>query len=133
MGFGDTLKALRKQLGKTTTQCAADIGVTQPAWNQWELGVREPKFDKLRDICRLLNCSADELLGLPSRGGSATATGDGSIAVAGSNNRIEVGKDDKPGEMKVCAKCPKVAALQTTLATILQAAKKSAAKLPRKR
>ena len=58
---------------------------------------------------------------------------DGAIAAAGSNIHIEVGKDDKPGEMKVCAKCPKVAALQTTLATILQTAKSGAAKVTRKK
>lgn len=133
MGFGDNLKTLRKQIGMTTTQCAAEIGVTQPAWNQWELGLREPKFEKLKEICRLLGCSADWLLGLPSRGGSVTARGDGAIAAAGSNIHIEVGKDDKPGEMKVCANCPKVAALQETFATILQAARTAAAKSPRKK
>lgn len=64
MNFGQTLKAKRKALGLTTTLCAAKVSVSQPAWNQWELGLREPKFEKLREICRLLGVSSDELLGL---------------------------------------------------------------------
>lgn len=121
MGFGDTLKALRKQQGKTTTQCAADVGVTQPAWNQWELGLREPKFDKLREICRLLNCSADELLGLPERGISVQAD-KGSMAVNISNNRLDgsIGPfsitSDPPPNCKKCPHLKKLKALEKLLA-----------------
>ena len=131
--FGEHLRETRKASGKTIAECANIFGVTQPAWTFWEQGTREPKLDTLVAIADFFGTTPDELLGLPSRGGSATARGDGAIAAAGSNIHIEVGKDDKPGEMKVCAKCPKVAALQTTLATILQAAKSGAAKLPRKK
>ena len=129
MGFSDRLKALRKQQGKTTTQCAADVGVTQPAWNQWELGLREPKFDKLREICRLLDCSADELLGLPERGGSATAHGDGAIAAVKVSNSPGVavanGRNARASVGPNCEQCPfKLLAMEF---------KDRAAKLPRKR
>jgi len=45
--FGDRLRSRRKECEMTTTACAAALGVTQPAWNQWELGIREPKLDML--------------------------------------------------------------------------------------
>lgn len=121
MGFSDRLKALRKQQGKTTTQCAADVGVTQPAWNQWELGLREPKFDKLREICRLLDCSADELLGLPERGTSVRAD-KGSMAVNISNNRLDgsIGSfsitSDPPPSCKKCPHLKKLKALEKLMA-----------------
>lgn len=125
---------LRELRGASSqAEMARSIGIPQQAWARYEKGIVAPNAETLFQICRVHACSADWLLGLPTRGGSATARGDGAIAAAGSNIHIEVGKDDKPGEMKVCAKCPKVAALQTTLATILQAAKSAAAKTPRKR
>ena len=127
--------AKMRELRGTSSQreMAEAIGIKWNSWARYEAGGAIPGGEIIERICRVHACSADWLLGLPSRGGSATARGDGAIAAAGSNIHIEVGKDDKPGEMKVCAKCPKVAALQTTLATILQAAKSGAAKLPRKR
>ena len=131
MTIGERLKEWRGEMSQKAA--ALSCGIKQPVWFRYERGDTEPAADSIRKICNFFGRSADELLGLPSRGGSATARGDGAIAAAGSNIHIEVGKDDKPGEMKVCAKCPKVAALQTTLATILQAAKSGAAKLPRKR
>ena len=139
MGFGDTLKALRKQLGKTTTQCAADIGVTQPAWNQWELGVREPKFDKLRDICRLLNCSADELLGLQEEKKSVKIEqrGNGNISQIGNGNISQIGNGNTAADCSNCASkqlADLMKQLGITVADLASiAAKKSAAKLPRKR
>ena len=68
MSFATVLKERRQALGLTTTQCAKMLGVTQPAWNQWELGLREPKFERLRDICRVLGVSSDWLLGLTGKG-----------------------------------------------------------------
>ena len=129
--LSDRLKELRGP--SSQSEMARTLGIARQQWIKYETGQSAPGAEILSHICRVHNCSADWLLGLPPRGGSATARGDGAIAAAGSNIHIEVGKDDKPGEMKVCAKCPKVAALQTTLATILQAAKSGAAKLPRKR
>ena len=131
MGFGETLKALRKQLGKTTTQCAADIGVTQPAWNQWELGVREPKFDKLRDMCRLLNCSSDELLGLSEAKKSVK------VDQRGNGNISQIGNGNTAADCSNCASkqlADLMKQLGITVADLASiAAKKSAAKLPRKR
>ena len=92
----------------TTTACAAALSVTQPAWNQWELGVREPKLDMLSKIARLLDVSADWLLGLDERGKSAAAsvtTGDNSAVEIDTNARATVSRA-APGEMPACSKCP---------------------------
>ena len=131
MTIGQRLKELRNGLSQRAV--AQAVGIKQQVWNRYEKDETAPASDSIIKICNYFNCSADELLGLTTRGGSATANGNGAIAAAGSNIHIEVGKDDKPGEMKVCAKCPKVAALQTTLATILQTAKSGAAKVTRKK
>lgn len=131
MTIGERLKELRNGLSQRAV--AQAVGIKQQVWNRYEKDETAPASDSIIKICNYFACSADWLLGLPSRGGSVTARGDGAIAAAGSNIHIEVGKDDKPGEMKVCANCPKVAALQETFATILQAARTAAAKSPRKK
>lgn len=96
--FCEKLRTCRKERGLTTTAAAAALGVTQPAWNQWELGLREPKLDVLVKIANLLDCSADWLLGLKDNAApTANARGKGAIAVAGSNNAVNTGGD--------CSKC----------------------------
>ena len=103
--FCEKLRSCRKERGLTTTAAAVALGVTQPAWNQWELGLREPKLDVLVKIANLLDCSADWLLGLKDRGtSSAVASGSGAIAVAGSGNKVSI--KNKGAEPKDCAKCP---------------------------
>ena len=108
--FGERLREKRKANGKTIAECANIFGVTQPAWTFWEQGTREPKLDTLVAIADFFETTPDELLGLPSRSGSATANGHGAIAAAGSNIHIEVGKapvkSAAPGEMSTCQKCP---------------------------
>lgn len=91
----------------TTTACAAALGITQPAWNQWELGVREPKLDMLSKIARLLDVKVDWLLGLDERGKSAAVTVNGNNNAVGANARVTIhGTSAAPGEMPACSKCP---------------------------
>ena len=87
--FGDRLRSRRKECEMTTTACAAALGVTQPAWNQWELGVREPKLEMLSKIAKLLDVKVDWLLGLDERGTSAA-----------------------PGDSPDCKACPHMAKLR---------------------
>jgi len=39
---GAVLRAWRESAGKTQTECAAAIGVSQPAWADWEADRRSP-------------------------------------------------------------------------------------------
>ena len=61
--FGGNLKKARQEKGLTTTECAKALGISQPAWNFYELGSREPKFDALVKICEILDTTPNKLLG----------------------------------------------------------------------
>ena len=62
--FGENLRNVRKAKGLSTIECAKQFGLSQPAWNFYELGSREPKLDLLVKICQFFNVPADVLLGL---------------------------------------------------------------------
>ena len=62
--FGKNLREARKAKGLTTTECAKHFGISQPAWNFYELGTREPKLDLLIQICRFLEVNPNILLGI---------------------------------------------------------------------
>ena len=61
--FGKNLREARKAKGLTTTECAKHFGISQPAWNFYELGTREPKLDLLIQICKYLEVNPNILLG----------------------------------------------------------------------
>lgn len=54
-------RALRKM---RQLDLADAIGVSDQTISNWEVGIRTPKADLLRELCSKLNCSADYLLGL---------------------------------------------------------------------
>ena len=62
--FYERLRASRLKRGLTQKQVAQSLGVTLPAVSQYEKGVREPSLELLVKYCKLLNVSADYLLGL---------------------------------------------------------------------
>ena len=106
--LSDRLRQLRGD--SSQVEMARQLGIQRTQWIKYETGETSPGAEILARICRVHACSSDWLLGLPSRGGSAMAHGDGSIAAAGSNIHIEVGKapvkSAAPGEMSTCQKCP---------------------------
>ena len=65
--FGENLRNVRKSKGLSTIECARQFGLSQPAWNFYELGSREPKFDLLTKICQFFDVPADVLLGLSDK------------------------------------------------------------------
>lgn len=104
--FCEKLRTCRKERGLTTTAAAAALGVTQPAWNQWELGLREPKLDVLVKIANLLDCSADWLLGLKENGGVNVKADNGAAIAVGTNARATTTTVMPSGESSACKKCP---------------------------
>ncbi len=40
---GQRLRAWREAAQKTQTECAAELGVGQPTWSEWEAGTRVPR------------------------------------------------------------------------------------------
>ena len=84
-GFGERLRKARGS--DSQAAFARKLGISQVAYSRYELGQREPGLDCLYQIGIITGVSADWLLGLPERGGSATVTaGKGAAVSLGSGN-----------------------------------------------
>lgn len=57
------IRAARERSGKKQSDCAAAIGVTLRAWQGYEQGIREPKFETLCAIADFFHVTTDYLLG----------------------------------------------------------------------
>ncbi|MCR5461025.1 MAG: helix-turn-helix domain-containing protein [Acetatifactor sp.] len=62
MSFGKNLQYLR-QLSKNMTQeaLAEKLGVSRQTISKWEMDAANPEMDKALEICRIFNCSLDNL------------------------------------------------------------------------
>lgn len=60
------IKIAREQARMQQKECADAIGVTLRAWQGYEQGIREPKFETLCNIANLFGVSTDYLLGRDS-------------------------------------------------------------------
>lgn len=67
--YGERIKEARKAKGLTQTEAANKIGVIQQAWQRLESGKLDPRMSTIVSICKVLDISADWLLGLD--GGNA--------------------------------------------------------------
>ena len=63
MTFGDRLKEIRKNRGKSTKEVAEYIGKSDRLYRFYESGDRDPGTKDIFNICKYLNVSADYLLG----------------------------------------------------------------------
>lgn len=66
--FSDRLKQLRVQHGFTQEALAARLGVSQGTVGNWEGGKREPDFQTVAALARILNTTTDDLIGIPRSG-----------------------------------------------------------------
>lgn len=55
MKFGDYLKSLRKKHNLSQGDLAKAIGVSRQSVSKWELGLNQPKLDKLLILSKLYN------------------------------------------------------------------------------
>ncbi len=60
----ENLKNIRKREGYTTETLASKLGVVPSTITNWELGTRDAKASTVKKLSEILNCSADELLGI---------------------------------------------------------------------
>lgn len=60
----ERLKEIRLEKGLTQKQLALAVGLTETALCNYEKGIREPSLDVLKQLCIVLDVSADYLLGL---------------------------------------------------------------------
>ena len=63
--FSDNLNEARLAANLTQREVAEKIGVAKSTYSQYESGNREPMIATIKKLAKLLNVSADELLGLP--------------------------------------------------------------------
>ena len=62
--IGSIIRRYRKENGLTQEQLADKINVTKNRVSNWEQGINRPDADILADICRALNVSPSNLLGV---------------------------------------------------------------------
>ena len=58
------LKEEIEQSGKTKTEIAKAIGVSNPTISQYLSGRIQPSLSTLSKLCTFLNCSADDILNI---------------------------------------------------------------------
>ena len=61
MGIGLKIKEYRTKAGLTQKDLADELHITYQAISRWENDSAEPSFDMLKDLCKILNCSMDDL------------------------------------------------------------------------
>lgn len=61
--FGNKLKSLRSNLGKTQEEIAKSLGLSRAAYSHFENGRNEPDYDTLKKISEYFHVSTDYLLG----------------------------------------------------------------------
>lgn len=61
--FSERLKSLRLEADLTQAEVAKHFDISQPAYAQWENGIKKPKQDKLERIANFFHVSTDYLLG----------------------------------------------------------------------
>ena len=62
MKFCDKLAKLRKNNNLSQEQLADRLGVSRQAVSKWESGTSHPDMEKIIEICKILNCTLDELM-----------------------------------------------------------------------
>ncbi|EPV91469.1 XRE family transcriptional regulator [Streptococcus agalactiae FSL S3-251] len=63
MEFSERLKTLRKQAHLTQKEIAEKLGISQPAYGDWERGVKMPTHENSKKLARLFNITLDTLMG----------------------------------------------------------------------
>ena len=64
--FSQRLKEARIKNGLTQEQLAKEVGYNKSAICDWETRGKEPNFDILLKLVKILNVSADYLIGVPN-------------------------------------------------------------------
>ncbi|MBO0365301.1 MULTISPECIES: helix-turn-helix domain-containing protein [Streptococcus] len=58
------LKELRKEKKLTQTELASKLDISQKSYSNWESGKAEPTLDNIIKLTKILDTTADELLGI---------------------------------------------------------------------
>lgn len=58
--YGNYIKAHRTKMGLTQSEVAKRLGISQQAYSRYELGEREPGFDFIIEIAKILDYDPGE-------------------------------------------------------------------------
>ena len=61
--FADRLRECRKNINKTQREVASDMGITEGAYQNYEIYKREPKMETLNKLADYFDVSVDYLMG----------------------------------------------------------------------
>ena len=64
MHIGEKIRNAREDLNLSQEEVSRQIPMNQSSYSKIERDVQEPNLDQLRQICRILNLSADALLSI---------------------------------------------------------------------
>ena len=64
MKIGEKIRNAREDLGMSQDEVSSRIPMNQSSYSKIERDIQEPNLEQLRQICRILNLSADSLLAL---------------------------------------------------------------------
>jgi len=84
--LADNLRALRKRRGITQTELARRLHVSNGTVGNWETGSREPDAAMLSRIAEVLDCTYNELFGVPNQ--KAQTDDDFMIALFGGDGDV---------------------------------------------
>lgn len=56
-----SITTLREHAGLTQTQLAEMLNVTQSTVSQWEIGDKNPRFEKIPQLAEALGCTINDL------------------------------------------------------------------------
>ena len=62
--FNERLKQLRTAKGLSQKELASLLGLTTSAIGNYEIGLREPSIEIIKNLCKFFDVSSDYLLGL---------------------------------------------------------------------
>ena len=62
--LGERLKAQRARMNYTQQDMADQLQITPQAYSEWERGIGVPKIERIEQLCEILRCTSDYLLGL---------------------------------------------------------------------
>ena len=65
--ISENIKQEIEQSGKTKTEIARAIGVSNPTVSQYISGRIQPSLSTLSKLCTFLNCSADDILNVKNK------------------------------------------------------------------
>jgi transcriptional regulator with XRE-family HTH domain len=63
---GWSMRAIREARGASASECARQVKVSQPAWSNWERGVRETSALRVLQIAQVLDVDYRAILVDPS-------------------------------------------------------------------